>query len=121
MDMAPDRSQLQNMAKGEKEAFKGYARHWRELATRIQLPLSDKEMVTMFINILPPPFYEKMVGNMSSNFVNLLLIGERVEVGMKKGEIVLEAATSHTSESYDSEEEEGTNLIVTSNLQLLAP
>ncbi|RDY02972.1 hypothetical protein CR513_13509, partial [Mucuna pruriens] len=44
MDMAPDCSQLQNMAKGEKEAFKGYARHWRELATCIQPPLSDKEM-----------------------------------------------------------------------------
>ncbi|RDY13841.1 hypothetical protein CR513_01192, partial [Mucuna pruriens] len=30
---------------------------------------------------------EKMVGNMSSNFVDLLFIGERVEVGMKKGRI----------------------------------
>ncbi|RDY12314.1 hypothetical protein CR513_02904, partial [Mucuna pruriens] len=35
MDMAPDRSQLQSMAKGEKEAFKEYARRWRELATPI--------------------------------------------------------------------------------------
>ncbi|RDX70777.1 hypothetical protein CR513_49943, partial [Mucuna pruriens] len=115
MDMALDRSQLQNMAKGEKEAFKEYARRWRELAARIQPPLSDKEMVTMFIDTLHPPFYEKMVGNVSSNFANLLLIKERVEVGMKKGRIVLEAATSHTSESYDNEEEEGT---ATSNLQL---
>ncbi|RDX80476.1 hypothetical protein CR513_38966, partial [Mucuna pruriens] len=44
MDMVPDRSQLQNMAKGEKEAFKEYARHWGELATCIQPPLSNKEM-----------------------------------------------------------------------------
>ncbi|RDY11918.1 hypothetical protein CR513_03355, partial [Mucuna pruriens] len=95
MDMAPDISQLQIMAKGEKKAFKEYSRRWKELATRIQPPLSDKEMVTMFIDTLRPPFYEKMVGNVSSNFVNLLLIGERVEVGMKKGRIVLEAATSH--------------------------
>ncbi|RDX94278.1 hypothetical protein CR513_23358, partial [Mucuna pruriens] len=121
MDMAPDRSQLQNMAKGEKEAFKEYTRRWRELATRIQPPLSDKEMVTMFIETLHSPFYKKMVGNVSSNFANLLLIGERVEVRMKKGRIVLEAATSHTGESYDSKEEEGTNLIATLNPQLLAP
>ncbi|RDX79751.1 hypothetical protein CR513_39793, partial [Mucuna pruriens] len=121
MDMAQDCSQLQNMAKGEKETFKEYSRRWKEQATCIQPPLSDKEMVTMFINTLHLPFYKKMVGNMSSNFANLLLIGERVEVRMKKGRIVLEAATSHTNESYDSKEEEGTNLIVTSNLQLLAP
>ncbi|RDY08082.1 hypothetical protein CR513_07726, partial [Mucuna pruriens] len=108
MDMAPDRSQLQNMAKGEKETFKEYARRWRELAAHIQPLLSNKEMVTIFIDTLHPPFYEKMVENVSSNFANLLLIRERVEVGMKKGKIVLEAATSHTSESYDSEEVEGT-------------
>ncbi|RDX75463.1 hypothetical protein CR513_44646, partial [Mucuna pruriens] len=96
------------MAKGEKETFKEYAQHWRELAARIQPPLSDKEMVTMFIDTLHPPFYEKMVGNVSSDFANLLFIGERVEVGMKKGKIALEATTSHTNEFYDNEEEEGT-------------
>ncbi|RDX88415.1 hypothetical protein CR513_29995, partial [Mucuna pruriens] len=112
MDMAPDRSQLQNMGKGENEAFKEYARRCRELTTHIQPPLSDKEMVTMFIDTLHPPFYEKMVGNASSNFADLLLIRERVEVGR----ILLEVATS-----YDSEEEEGTNLTTTLNPQLLAP
>ncbi|RDX70778.1 hypothetical protein CR513_49932, partial [Mucuna pruriens] len=121
MDMAPDHSQLQNMAKGEKKAFKEYARRWRELAARIQPPLSDKEMVTMFIDTLHAPFYKKMVGNVSSNFANLLLIEERVEVGIKKGGIRLEAVTSHANESYDNEEEEGTNLTATSNPQLLAP
>ncbi|RDX90748.1 hypothetical protein CR513_27361, partial [Mucuna pruriens] len=121
MDMALDHSQLQNMAKGEKEAFKEYAKHWMELVTRIQPPLSDKEMVTMFIDTLRPLFYEKMVGNVSSNFVNLLLIEERVEVGMKKGRIVLEAATSHIGESYDSEKGEGTNLATTLKPQILAP
>ncbi|RDY04992.1 hypothetical protein CR513_11222, partial [Mucuna pruriens] len=35
IDMASDRSQLQNMAKGEWEAFKGYIQRWRELAARI--------------------------------------------------------------------------------------
>ncbi|RDX96395.1 hypothetical protein CR513_20936, partial [Mucuna pruriens] len=121
MDMTPDRSQLQNMAKGEKETFKEYARRWRELAAHIQPPLFDKEMVTMFINTFHPPFYKKMVRNVLSNFVNLLLIGERVEEGIKKGRIGLEATTPHTNESYDNKEEEGTNLTVTSNPQLLAP
>ncbi|RDY03351.1 hypothetical protein CR513_13073, partial [Mucuna pruriens] len=75
-------------------------------------------MVTMFVDTLHLPFFKKMVGNMSSNFADLLLIGERVEVRMKKGRIVPEATTSHTSESYDSMEEEG---IATSNLLLHEP
>ncbi|RDX61046.1 hypothetical protein CR513_60758, partial [Mucuna pruriens] len=75
----------------------------------------------MFIDTLDPPFYEKMVGNVLSIFANLLLIGERVEEGIKKGRIGLEATTPHTNESYDNEEEEGINLTATSNLQLLTP
>ncbi|RDY12556.1 hypothetical protein CR513_02624, partial [Mucuna pruriens] len=54
-DMAPDRSRLQNMSKKESEG-------WRELAAQVQPPLSEKEMVTMFIDTLPSPFYDKAVG-----------------------------------------------------------
>ncbi|RDX71197.1 hypothetical protein CR513_49490, partial [Mucuna pruriens] len=92
MDMAPDCSQLQNMAKGKREAFKGYAQRWKELVARIQPPLSEKET--------------KMVGKISSNFSDLVLIGERIEAGMRKGKVVLEAAMSHANESPDIEEEE---------------
>ncbi|RDX86769.1 hypothetical protein CR513_31858, partial [Mucuna pruriens] len=38
-------------------------------------------MVTMFIDILQLPFYEKMVGNVSANFFDLVIIGERIEAG----------------------------------------
>ncbi|RDX87243.1 hypothetical protein CR513_31304, partial [Mucuna pruriens] len=106
MDMAPNRSQLQNMAKGERETFKGYAKHWRELAACIQPPLSKKEIATMFIDTLYSLFYEKMVGNVASNFLDLVLIGERIEVGMKTRRIVLKAVISHPYESPDLEEEE---------------
>ncbi|RDY04028.1 hypothetical protein CR513_12294, partial [Mucuna pruriens] len=79
MDMAPNRSQLQNMVKGDRETFKGYAQFWRELAACIQPPLSENEMAAIFIDILHSPFYEKMMGNMVSNFSDLVLIGERIE------------------------------------------
>ncbi|RDX99393.1 hypothetical protein CR513_17559, partial [Mucuna pruriens] len=93
--MAPNRSQLQNMVKGERETFKGYAQRWRELAARIQPPLSENEMATMFIDTLHSPFYEKMVGNVVSDFSNLVLIRERMEAGMRTRKIVPEATISH--------------------------
>ncbi|RDX71180.1 hypothetical protein CR513_49509, partial [Mucuna pruriens] len=40
-------------------------------------------MVTMFIDTLQPPFYEKMVRNVLSNFSVLVIIGERIEVGVR--------------------------------------
>ncbi|MED6214601.1 hypothetical protein PIB30_104603, partial [Stylosanthes scabra] len=40
---------------------------------------------TMFINTLHYPFYDRMVGSVSSNFSDIVIIGERVESGLKNG------------------------------------
>ena len=50
-------------------------------------PLSDKEMVTMFLSTLQHPFYEHMVGIVSYKFANIVIIGERVEAGIRSGRI----------------------------------
>ncbi|XP_052723746.1 uncharacterized protein LOC128193705 [Vigna angularis] len=85
--VAPDRLQLQNMSKKDNETFKEYAQRWRELAAQVEPPLYDREMVAMFVNTLQPPFYEHMVGNVSSNFADIIVIGERIEIGLKNGKI----------------------------------
>ena len=87
MDIAPDRLQLQNMAKKDSESFKEYAQRWRELVSQVEPPLHDKEMVAMFVNMLQPPFCEHMVGNVSSNFSDIIIIGERIEIGLKNGKL----------------------------------
>ncbi|XP_052732430.1 uncharacterized protein LOC128196229 [Vigna angularis] len=79
--------QLQNMSKKDNETFKKYAQRWRELAAQVEPPLYDREMVAMFVNTLQPPFYEHMVGNVSSNFADIIVIGERIEIGLKNGKI----------------------------------
>ncbi|XP_027337055.1 uncharacterized protein LOC113850692 [Abrus precatorius] len=87
IDMAPDRLQLQNMLKKEDETFKEYAQRWREVAAQVEPPLSEKEMVAMFIDTLQSPFYDRMIGSISSNFSDIVIIGERVERGMRNGKI----------------------------------
>jgi len=54
--MAPDRLQLQNMLKKNFETFKEYAQRWRELATQVEPPLNDKQLVTMFMGTLQSRF-----------------------------------------------------------------
>ena len=56
IDMAPDRTQLQNMEKKATETFKEYAQRWRDLAAQVNPPLSDKEMVSTFMGTLLHPF-----------------------------------------------------------------
>ncbi|XP_057452389.1 uncharacterized protein LOC130744214 [Lotus japonicus] len=86
-DMAPDRMQLQNTLKKGSETFKEYAQRWRELASQVEPPLSEKEIVSMFIETLQSPFYDRMVESVSSNFSDMVIIGERVEHGMRIGRI----------------------------------
>ncbi|XP_058753896.1 uncharacterized protein LOC131627087 [Vicia villosa] len=87
LDMAPDRRQLQSMSQKEKESFKEYAQRWRELASQVESPLVEKELTGMFMDTLSPFFWEKMIGSVSSNFTDLVTIGQRLEQGIKNGKV----------------------------------
>ena len=69
-DLAPTRTQLQNMSMGFGEGFKDYAQKWRDLAGRVQPPLSDRELVDMFLGTLSGPFFNHVIGSSSSWFMN---------------------------------------------------
>ena len=84
-DMAPNRMQLQNMCKKEHESFKEYAQRWRDLAAQVVPPMMEREMITMIGDTLLVFYYEKMVGYMPLSFADLVLAGERIEVGLKRG------------------------------------
>ncbi|RDX69967.1 hypothetical protein CR513_50850, partial [Mucuna pruriens] len=82
-DMAPNRSRLQNMVKREEEGFKEYTQRWHELAAQVQPPITEREMVTIFIDTLSSPYYDKVVGSVASNFAELVVVGKRIELGIK--------------------------------------
>ncbi|KAK2423098.1 hypothetical protein QL285_033575 [Trifolium repens] len=87
LDMAPSRTQLQNMTQNEGESFKVYAQRWRELAAQVRPPLLETELVDMFTNTLQGAYFERMIGSVSSGFSDLVRIGERIECGLKNGKI----------------------------------
>ncbi|XP_058724199.1 uncharacterized protein LOC131595748 [Vicia villosa] len=80
-------SKFKNMAQKEKESFKEYAQRWRELASQVEPPLSEKELTSLFMDTLSPFFWEKMIGSVSSNFTDLVTIGQRLEEGIRKGKV----------------------------------
>ncbi|KAH1238751.1 hypothetical protein GmHk_08G023360 [Glycine max] len=93
-DMAPNRTQLQNMVKKESETFKEYAQRWRDLAAQVAPPMVKREMITMMVNTLPVFYYEKLVGYMPSSFADMVFAGERIEVGLKRGKFDYVSSTS---------------------------
>ena len=83
------------MSLGSSEGFKEYAQRWRDLAGRVQPPLTDRELVDMFLGTLSGPFFNHLIGNSSAGFTDLILTGERIEAGIKSGKIQ-EAAPADT-------------------------
>ena len=76
------------------EGFKEYAQKWRDLAGRVQPPLSERELVDMFLGTLSDPFFNHLIGSSSAGFTELILMSERVEAGIKSGKIQKDASAS---------------------------
>ena len=50
-------------------------------------PLSDRELVDMFLGTLSGPFFNHLIGISSAGFTKLILTRERVEAGIRGGKI----------------------------------
>ena len=91
------------MSLGSSEGFKEYAQKWRDLAGRVQPPLTDRELVDMFLGTLSGPFFNHLISNSSAGFTDLILIGERIEAGMKSGKIQKGASASSEKKPFKKE------------------
>ena len=57
-------------------------------------------MITMIVDTLPVFYYEKMVGYMPSSFANLVFVGERIEVGLRRGKFDCAASASTSNRRF---------------------
>ena len=76
------------------EGFKDYAQKWRDLAGRVQPPLSERELVDMLLGTLSGPFFNHLIGSSAAGSTELILTGERVVAGIKSGKLQLDASAS---------------------------
>ena len=58
-----------------------------DLAGRVQPPVSDRELVDMFLGTPSCPFFNHLIGSSSASFTEMILTGERVEDGIRSGKI----------------------------------
>ena len=89
------------------EGFKDYAQKWRDLAGRVQPPLSERELVDMFLGTLSGAFFNHLIGSSSAGFTELILTGERVEAGIKSGKIQKDASSTAIRKPFIGKKEVG--------------
>ena len=82
------------MVKRENESFKEYAQRWRDMAAQVAPPMVEREMITMMVDTLPVLYYEKLVGYMPSSVADLVFVGERIEVVLKRGKFDYVSSTN---------------------------
>lgn len=65
------------------------------MAARVRPYLPDCELMDIFMGTLQGTYFEKMVVSMSSNFLDIVTLGELIENRLKTGKI-LGTASNHT-------------------------
>ena len=81
------------------------SKNWRDLTGRVQPPLTDRELVDMFLGTLSGPFFNHLIGSSSAGFTELILIEERVEVGIKSGKIQKDASSAAVRKPFIGKKE----------------
>ena len=71
----------------------------------MQPPLSDRELVDMFLGTLSGPFFNHLIGSSSAGFTELILIKERVEAGIKNGKIQKDASSAAVRKPFIGKKE----------------
>ncbi|XP_050909745.1 uncharacterized protein LOC127123583 [Lathyrus oleraceus] len=97
MYLASDRRKLLSMSQKDSESFKEYAHRWRETASQVEPPLTEKELVDWFVDTVRQEFFERMVGSMTSRCYDLVAIGIKVELGFKNGKMINAASNSNNN------------------------
>lgn len=85
------------MTQKDNESFKEYVERLREVASKVKPSLSERELDDLFMDTVQHVFYDKIVGNVSANFFDLVIMGIIIEHGMNNGNMVIIVETSNNN------------------------
>lgn len=100
--LIPDREQLRAESQGDKESFRTYALKWRELASQVVPQVIDPELTRIFLKTLNPFYYKNMVATAPNNFNEMVIMGMRLEEGVREGRLTIESGSSGNSAGSSS-------------------
>ena len=96
---------LLNMEKKATESFREYAQRWRDLASQVQPPLTEKETTKIFVNSLKGIYHDRMLGNATKNFADIVVSRELIESSIKNGLVEDNSGSKKTGSTKKKEGE----------------
>ena len=88
LEIAPDCLTLQSMKMGLKENYREYAVRWKNVASLVRPPLTNRGENFMFVDTLPSPYYDMLVVNAFVEFGDLMYSMGRIEDGIRREKIM---------------------------------
>ena len=73
-------------------------------------PMSEKEIVEVFVRVQEPKYYDRIMLLVGAKFAEIVKIGETIEDGLKSGKIVRVAASPRSSGLLKNKREEITTV-----------
>ena len=75
------------------------------LGRKSPAPLSERELIDMFLGTLSGPLFNHLIGSSSAGFTELILTRERVEAGIKSGKIQKDESSSAVRKPFIGKKE----------------
>ncbi|XP_049405306.1 uncharacterized protein LOC125868788 [Solanum stenotomum] len=97
VEIVPDCYSLERIRKKSTESYREYAYKWRKKAARVRPPMSEKEIVEVFIRIQEPEYYDRIMLLIGAKFAEIVKVGKAIEDGIKAGKISRVAAPTKSS------------------------
>ena len=79
---------FQSVKKGLEKNYREYAVRWKNVASLVRPPLTNREKNSMFVDTLSSPYYDILVVNAFVEFGDLMYSVGRIEDGIRRGKII---------------------------------
>ena len=96
-EIVPDRYSLEKMKQKPTESYREFAYRWRKEAARVRPPMTEKEIVEVFVRVQEPEYYDRIILLVGAKFAEIVKVGETIEDGLKSGKIARVSASPGSS------------------------
>ncbi|XP_015076282.1 uncharacterized protein LOC107020435 [Solanum pennellii] len=97
VEIVPDRYSIEKMKQKLTESYGEFAYRWRKEAARVRPPMTEKEIVEVFVRVQEPEYYDRIILLIRAKFAEIVKVGETIEDGLKSGKIARVSASPGSS------------------------
>ncbi|XP_055806992.1 uncharacterized protein LOC129875775 [Solanum dulcamara] len=106
VEIIPDRYSLEKIKQKSTENYREYVYRWRKEATRVRPPMTEKEIIEVFVRNQEPEYYDRMLLLVGAKFTEVVKIGETIEDSLKTERITRVAIQAGSSGLFKKKRED---------------